>query len=104
MKDRILVFAATLLMTAGVAVGQSSWLDRPLNNWNRGDGVVPNAPRTLVAIDPRCRSQLRSPGSPADRAVTRAGWSLFGATQSFGQATVVNGMAGADGMCRPTQY
>lgn len=65
---------------------------------------MPNAPRTLVAIDPRCQSQIRQPDSLADRAVTRAGWSLFGAAQVFGPVTVVNGMAAADGMCRPSLY
>ena len=80
MRDRIPIFVATFLITAGVALGQSSWLDRPLNNnWNKGDGIVPNAPRTLAPIEERCRQQLRNPESLADRAVTRAGWSLFGA-------------------------
>lgn len=92
------------MTAAATAFGQTSWLDRPLNNWNNGNGTVPNAPRTLVAIDPRCQNQIRQPDSLADRAVTRAGWSLFGAAQVFGPVTVVNGMAGADGMCRPSLY
>lgn len=94
------------ILTAAVSVfGQTTWLDRSLNNnWNNGNGVVPNAPRTLAPIDARCQSQVRQPDSMADRAVTRAGWSLFGAAQTFGQVTMVNGMAGADGMCRPLQY
>ena len=105
MKVRILIFLTTFLFTAAAAMAQSSWLDRPLNNnWNRGDGVVPNAPRTLVAIDERCRNQIRDPESLSDRAVTRAGWSLFGAAQTYGPVTVISGMAGVDGMCRPTQY
>ena len=88
-----------------VTMGQSSWLDRPLDrNWNSGNGVVPNAPRTLAPIEARCQTQIRPPESLVDRAVTRAGWSLFGAAQVFGPVTVVNGMAGTDGMCRPTQH
>ncbi len=104
MKKRISIFLFLLLTTATAAFGQTSWLDRPLNNWNNGNGVVPNAPRTLVPIDPRCQSSIRQPDSISDRAVTRAGWVLFGAAQTYGQVTVVNGMAGADGMCRPSLY
>jgi putative lipoprotein len=36
--------------------------------------------------------------------VTRAGWSLFGPSQTYGPATVVMAMASVDGMCRPNQY
>ena len=79
MKKRLLTSLFGVLMISGAAIAQSSWLDRPLNNWNNGNGVVPNAPRTLVAIDERCREQIRTPDSLSDRAVTRAGWSLFGA-------------------------
>ncbi len=104
MKKHLSTFSLLILTAAATAFGQTSWLDRPLNSWNNGNGTVPNAPRTLVAIDPRCQSQIRQPDSLADRAVTRAGWSLFGAAQTFGAVTVVNGMAGADGMCRPSLY
>ncbi len=105
MKNKIISTIFAALMLTGAAFAQSSWLDRPLNNnWNRGDGIVPNAPRTSGAIDARCREQVRNPESLADRAVTRAGWSLFGSSQSFGPVTLVNAMAGTDGMCRPTQY
>ncbi len=105
MKKRIFITIFTALTLAGAAMAQSSWLDRPFNNnWNRGDGIVPTSPRTADTIGARCREQVRNPESLADRAVTRAGWSLFGAAQTFGAVTLVNGMAGADGMCRPTQY
>jgi uncharacterized lipoprotein YbaY len=103
-KERSLLLLFFLISTA-VCYGQTSWLDRPLDrNWNTGNGIVPNAPRTLAPIDTRCRDQIRNPESLADRAVTRAGWSLFGAAQVFGPVTIVNAMAGTDGMCRPTQH
>ena len=91
-------------MLAMAAVAQTSWLDRPLNNWNNGNGVVPNAPRVLVPIDERCRATIRTPESIVDRAVTRAGWSLFGPSQTYGATTVVMAMVSVDGMCRPNQY
>jgi uncharacterized lipoprotein YbaY len=96
------IFAAVFIFS-GVAAAQTSWLDRPLNNWNRATGVVPSAPRGGL-IEGRCRDQIRTPESLADRAVTRAGWSLYGPAYVYGSTTVVTGMAGTDGMCRPTQY
>jgi len=89
---------------AFAAFGQTSWLDRPLNNWNRAGGAVPQAPRTLAPIDEMCRRTTRTPVSIADRALTRAGWTLFGPTQSYGSTTVIMAMASADGMCRPNEY
>lgn len=104
MRTKLFLSAALLLALSGSLFAQTSWLDRPLNNWNTAGGTVPNAPRTLAPIDTRCREQIRNPETLADRAVTRAGWSLFGAAQVFGPVTVVNAMAGTDGMCRPSQY
>ncbi|MGH9947616.1 MAG: YbaY family lipoprotein, partial [Pyrinomonadaceae bacterium] len=105
MKKRLMILVFTFAATAAVVSAQTSWLDRPLNrNWNNGNGVVPNAPRTFAPIDTRCREQIRTPESLADRAVTRAGWSLFGSSQSYGRVSVVMAMAGVDGMCRPNQY
>ena len=105
MNIRFFTLTFVLLISTATAFAQTSWLDRPLNNnWNNGNGVVPQAPRTLAAIEGRCRDQVRNPESLSDRAVTRAGWSLFGASQTYGAVTVVNGMASVDGMCRPTQY
>jgi len=104
MKQVILTFAFIIFSSAASASAQGSWLDRPMRNWNNGNGTVPNAPATLIAIDERCREQIRLPDSLADRAVTRAGWSLFGASQSYGPVTMVSALAGVDGMCRPTMY
>lgn len=103
---KLSLFTATLIFSAVIgASAQGSWLDRPMGrNWNAGDGVVPQAPRVFVPIDARCRDQIRTPDSLADRAVTRAGWSLFGPSQTFGLATIVGGMASTDGQCRPTLY
>ncbi len=103
MKNLLLtLFVFTL---SAVAYGQTSWLDRPLDtNWNNGSGVVPNAPRNVGRIEGMCLQQVRQPESIADRAVTRAGWYLFGASQTYGQVTLVMAMAGVDGMCRPNEY
>lgn len=104
MRLRTLASAFFGLIFASAVSAQVSWLDRPLNNWNNGNGAVPQAPRTLAPIDERCRGVVRAPESLADRAVTRAGWSLFGPSQTYGATTVVMAMASVDGMCRPNQY
>lgn len=94
-----------VLTFSAAAYGQISWLDRPLDtNWNNGSGVVPNVPRNVGRIEGNCLEQVRPPESLADRAVTRAGWSLFGASQTYGQVTLVMAMADVDGMCRPNNY
>ena len=92
------------LFFVSAAVGQTSWLDRPLNNWNRSGAAIIQAPRTAAPIDAMCRTTIRQPVSVADRALTRAGWSLFGPTQTYGPTTVIMAMASADGMCRPNEY
>lgn len=96
------IFTAFFLF-AGFASAQVSWLDRPLNNWNRANAAVPAPPRGMT-IDAQCRTQIRTPESIADRAVTRLGWSLYGPAYVYGPVTVITAMAGADGQCRPTSY
>ncbi len=93
----------TLLLSAA-AFGQTSWLDRPLNNWNRAGASIPTPPRNAAPLEAMCRQTTRTPVSIADRALTRAGWTLFGPTQSYGPTTVIMAMASADGMCRPNEY
>ena len=39
MKKRLSIFLFLLLTTAAAAFGQTSWLDRPLNSWNNGNGT-----------------------------------------------------------------
>ncbi|HRH41533.1 MAG TPA: YbaY family lipoprotein [Pyrinomonadaceae bacterium] len=106
MKQKILTLLFTILLTAGGVFAQVSWLDRPVTNWNPTTGVVPNAPRGTGDLPTiaRCSGSVRNPESLSDRAVTRAGWYLFGASQTYGAVTVINGMARVDGMCRPIQY
>ncbi len=106
MKVKLFTIFFTILMMASSALAQTSWLDRPLTNWNSNTGAVPTAPRATgdAPTNARCPDAVRNPESIADRAVTRAGWSLFGALQSYGAVTVINGMASLDGMCRPLQY
>lgn len=100
------IFSVVLVAAFSVSsFAQTSWLDRPIDrNWNDGSGAVPAAPRNAAPIDAMCQSQIRTPESIADRAVTRAGWHLFGSSQTYGPVTLVMAMAGVDGMCRPNEY
>ncbi len=104
MSLRTLASIIFCVMFASAAFGQTSWLDRPLNNWNRAGAAIPTPPRNAVPLDAMCRQTTRTPVSIADRALTRAGWTLFGPTQSYGPTTVIMAMASADGMCRPNEY
>ncbi len=99
---KIIIAAVFSIFIGAVSVSaQTSWLDRPIRNWNTST-TVPRAPRGTM--DAQCRAQIRTPESLADRALTRAGWSLFGASQTYGSMTVINAMSDADGMCRPTGF
>jgi heat shock protein HslJ len=48
--------------------------------------------------------QVRPPTSPAEQALVRQGWKLYGSVQSYGLTQVVTATSSFDGMCRPIQY
>ncbi len=83
-----------------------SWLDRPPANWNRRMSRLPRPAASTDAAEmlADCRGRIRPPNSPAERALVRAGWRLYGAVKSSGLTKVVTALSGADGMCRPIQY
>lgn len=83
-----------------------SWLDRPLQNWNRGDDGFPKLPRPTLGIEipKRCLKQVRPPTIPAEQALVRQGWKLYGSIRSYGLTQVITATSGFDGMCRPMQY
>lgn len=107
---------ATPLMVSGpvpgmkstVAQTATSWLDgSTLTNWNRSGGSIPRPTPTgegNLGVDESCRGQVRSPFTRLDQQITRAGWSLYGAVQTYNRVTVISAMTGADGMCRPMGY
>jgi hypothetical protein len=55
-------------------------------------------------MDPRCAETQRSGHSPEDKALTAAGWKLFGEQQQFEDVSLVMALTSADGMCRPLGY
>ena len=105
MKLKLFSLLFAILLSTTSIFAQTSWLDRPITNWNTTN-IVPTAPRASgdAATIARCKDGVRVPESIADRALTRVGWTLFGASQTYGTATVINAMASVDGMCRPNQF
>ncbi len=84
-----------------------SWLDAPPVNWNKGMASVPRAISTTqgdATLVRRCRETTRLPTNVAERALTRRGWMLYGAVQSFDQTRVVTALADFDGVCRPLRF
>ncbi|MEO8255923.1 MAG: LppP/LprE family lipoprotein [Acidobacteriota bacterium] len=111
-RSKLVFSAAGLLLTVSVPAGQrapTSWLDRPLTNWNRGGAAVPRAPEAgeaVASVIRRC--QLTPPRSTtAERAIDAAGWIPFwNVDQQLVREDIeiIAGMRGADGMCRPVDY
>jgi hypothetical protein len=113
-RSRVLPAATTLwFLTAAAAYAQdmraSSWLDRPLVNWNKAGDKLPLPPadgERKQALIQRC--QLTPPlVTPAEKEVDAAGWIPFwNVDQQLVRdgIEIIGGMMGADGMCRPARY
>jgi len=85
---------------------QKFWLDRPIQNWNRVNDEFPKLPRPVgntTEIAKECLGQVRQPTIPAERALTRQGWNLYGSVQTYGLTQVITATSNFDGMCRPIQ-
>lgn len=99
--------SATLAVGAQqTASSDGSWLDRAPQSWNRKMSQLPRPASATggAEVQERCRDFIRQPDSPAERALVRAGWLLYGSVQYYGLTKVVTAMSGVDGMCRPTGY
>jgi len=106
----LLFTLAGRILTATQALSSpGSWLERPLSGWNKAGAVLPKATLPAAARErllSRCGLTLLKSTSP-ERVLGDAGWIPFwNVDQKLVQADleIVNGMTGADGMCRPTGY
>jgi LppP/LprE lipoprotein len=108
---RLITFA--LLLTVGAVLAQTpetSWLDRPLSNWNTPGSALPRAMPvngTMAETMKRCAFPAVLRGTPGERALADAGWRpfhLFDRQIVQRDVEIVGGLAGADGMCRPLSY
>jgi hypothetical protein len=88
---------------------EPSWLDRPLSNWNVSGRALPRAVpngETIVEVSKRC-SMPAPTSTPGERALANAGWlpfHMFDRQIVQRDVEIIGGLAGADGMCRPTQF
>ncbi len=55
-------------------------------------------------LNPRCMSGDRPAETPMDGMLENAGWSLFNSYEAGWGITMVSGLSGHDGMCRPWSY
>lgn len=114
MKNQIFfLIGLTCITTAAVPISvvraaktAGTWLDVPLTNWNQPRGAIPKppSPQGESPTTARCKDIVRKPTTPEDRAVSAAGWTLYGSYQLFSSTSVVSAMSSVDGMCRPLGY
>ena len=108
MRTAVAIAALSTAVLAAQAA-TPSWLDRPLTNWNTPGSSISRADtndETVPEIVARCKLTLPR-ATPAERAVADAGWvpfHMFDRTIVQRDVEIVGGMAGADGMCRPTEF
>lgn len=81
-----------------------SWLDGTTGNWNTPGMAIPTAPDFEDDSNMNCGQQERPAETPQDQALVDAGWHLFLAYQQGWGVTLVSGLSGYDGMCRPIGY
>jgi hypothetical protein len=102
------VAALALLLTAPhptpLAAQDSSWLDGDLASWNTVAMAIPAAPAVAGNPAPRCASRERPAETDEDDALVAEGWRLFRPYQRGWGVTLVSGLAGYDGVCRPLGY
>ena len=82
----------------------ASWLDSPTGSWNTPGMAIPTAPDFADYSNINCGQQERPAETPQDQALVDAGWHLFLAYQQGWGVTLVSGLSGYDGMCRPIGY
>ena len=101
-----------LFLTIGAVFAQTpetSWLDRPLSNWNTPGRAVPRATpkhETIPQITKRCSLPALQKTS-GEKELAAAGWlpfHMFDREIVLHDVEIVGGLTGADGMCRPVDF
>jgi hypothetical protein len=85
----------------------TTWLDRPLANWNTAEAPLarPAGPTERDAVRTRCK--IPSPMTAAQRALEEAGWIAYDHLDravSRDDVEIVGGMTDADAECRPRGF
>jgi len=104
----ILMFFAGVTLFAQTPA--STWLDKPLTNWNAADRTLPAAKpgnEKIPELSKRCSFLPLLQSTAGERALVAGGWIPF---QIFDRRIVerdveiIGGLAAADGMCRPMNF
>jgi hypothetical protein len=99
-----LTLVLTMLLPLSATARQASWLDGDLASWNTPGMNIPAAPVIDGNTDPRCAENQRPAETAEDDALIAQGWKLFAAYQRGWGVTLISGLSGYDGMCRPLGY
>jgi hypothetical protein len=95
-------------LTPRAALADGAWLDDQSVTWNTPGMKMPtpvqNRPGPATDVDTRCTNQARPAETDEDRALERAGWTIYGGYEAGWGIRIVRGLAGYDGMCRPLEY
>jgi hypothetical protein len=99
-------FAVVLpLVLASPAWAQDeAWLDGDFASWNSPGMAIPAAATIDGNTDPACAERERPAETAEDDALIAEGWRLFLPYQRGWGVTLIYGLAGYDGMCRPLGY
>jgi heat shock protein HslJ len=102
----VFIFLPMPAETISSAGSDDSWLDRAPVNWNERMSPLPRpvTSANVGEIQTRCPDLIRQPDSPAENALVRVGWMLYGEVQSSEHTKVIFAMSDVDGMCRPLGY
>jgi hypothetical protein len=94
----------TPMLSSAVSAQNETWLDGDVASWNTPGMAIPAAPTIDDNPDPRCAERDRPAETAEDDALVDKGWRLFLPYQRGWGVTLISGLAGYDGMCRPLGY
>src|SRR5262249_30428608 len=100
-RQRVAWLPGLLLVLAPAAArADGTWLDQPIQQWNRPGQVVPPVPQAGGPLNPQCVAGERPIEQPEDAQVNTMGWRLVGPYTGGWGIVVVEGATEYDGMCR----
>lgn len=100
----ILGTALALALAPATVLAGGGWIDAQAGGWNQPEGGIPFAPGSDPGDIGRCSDQVRPAQTPEEFAVDGSGWWIFGSMGSDFGVTVISGLTGFDGMCRPMAF
>jgi hypothetical protein len=93
-----------LMVSSPTFAQEETWLDGDLASWNTPGMAIPTPPTIEGNPDPRCVERERPAETEEDDALTAKGQRHFLPYQRGWGVTLISGLSGYDGMCRPLSY